>query len=46
MPKVETREFLLDEAHNSVYSIHLGFTKMYLDLKTKYWWKGMKNDVA
>jgi hypothetical protein len=34
VPKGEARGILLDEAHNSAYSIHLGTTKMYLDLKT------------
>jgi hypothetical protein len=28
------------------YSIHLGSTKMYQDLKEKYWWYGLKRDVA
>jgi hypothetical protein len=37
---------ILDEAHNSAYSIHPGATKMYLDLKQKYWWHGMKHDIA
>jgi hypothetical protein len=46
IPKGETRETLLNEAHNSAYSIHPGSTKMYLDLKTRYWWKGMKKDIA
>ena len=32
---------ILDEAHNSTYSIHPGTTKMYLDLKEKYWWNGI-----
>ncbi|GJV53792.1 putative reverse transcriptase domain-containing protein [Tanacetum coccineum] len=32
------KEFLLDEAHKSKYSIHPGATKMYLDLKKNYWW--------
>ena len=30
------REMILREAHDSAYSIHLGSTKMYLDLKEKY----------
>jgi hypothetical protein len=46
VPKGEAREVLLDEAHNSAYSIHLGTTKMYLDLKTRYWWRGMKKEIA
>jgi hypothetical protein len=37
---------IVDEAHNSAYSIHLRVTKMYVDLRDKYWWKGMKGDVA
>jgi hypothetical protein len=40
------RKTVLDEAHNSAYSIHPGTTKMYLDLKEKYWWNGMKGDIA
>jgi hypothetical protein len=43
---VPKREVLLDEAHNSAYSIHPGTTKMYLDLKTRYWWRGMKKEIA
>jgi hypothetical protein len=46
VPKGEAQEILLDEAHNSAYSIHLGSTKMYLDLKTRYWWRGMKKEIA
>jgi len=40
------RELILREAHESTYSIHTGSTKMYLDLKEKYWWYGLKRDVA
>jgi hypothetical protein len=36
------RELILREAHDSAYSIHLGSTKMYKHLKTRYWWYGMK----
>jgi hypothetical protein len=46
VPKGEAREVLLNEAHNSAYSIHPGTTKMYLDLKTRYWWRGMKKEIA
>ncbi|KAJ9544424.1 hypothetical protein OSB04_024131 [Centaurea solstitialis] len=42
----EVRQTLLDEAHKSKFSIHLGATKMYRDLKTNYWWPSMKRDVA
>jgi hypothetical protein len=40
------RESILREAHDSAYSIHPGSTKMYKDLKTHYWWYGMKRDLA
>jgi hypothetical protein len=40
------RDAIFHEAHKSAYSIHLGSTKMYLDLKEKYWWYGLKRDVA
>jgi hypothetical protein len=46
VPKGEAREVLLNEAHNLAYSIHPGTTKMYLDLKTRYWWRGMKKEIA
>jgi hypothetical protein len=37
---------IMDEAHNSTYSIDPRATKMYVDLREKYWWRGMKGDVA
>jgi hypothetical protein len=40
------RETILKESHDSIYSIHPGSTKMYQDLKQKYWWYGWKRDVA
>jgi ribonuclease HI len=40
------RNTIMDEAHNSAYSIHPGATKMYVDIRYKYWWRGMKGDVA
>jgi hypothetical protein len=47
VPKVgKFQELILDKAHNSAYSIHPGATKMYMDLKERYWWNGMKADVA
>jgi hypothetical protein len=39
-------ETILKEAHNSVYSIHPCSTKMYQELKQKYWWYGLNKDVA
>jgi len=47
VPEVKSiREAILREAHDSAYSIHPGSTKMYLDLKERYWWYGLKRDVA
>jgi hypothetical protein len=40
------REAILREAHESAYSIHPGSTKIYLDLREKCWWYGLKRDVA
>jgi hypothetical protein len=40
------RQAILHEAHESAYSIYPRSTKMYLDLKQKYWWVGLKRDVA
>ena len=37
---------ILTEAHSSWYSIHLGATKMYRDLKQHFWWSRMKRDIA
>jgi hypothetical protein len=47
VPKVKAiYETILREAHESAYSIYPGSTNMYLDLKEKYWWYGMKRDVT
>jgi hypothetical protein len=40
------KESILREAHYSAYLIHPGSTKMYKDLKTRYWLYGMKRDIA
>ena len=37
---------IMDEAHNSAYCIHPRATKMFRDLRQKYWWNGMKANVA
>jgi hypothetical protein len=47
VPDIESlRETILKEAHDTDYSIHPGSTKMYQDLKQKYWWYGLKRDVV
>ena len=42
----DLRQRILKEAHHIAYSIHLGATKMYHDIKHNYWWNGLKRDVA
>jgi hypothetical protein len=47
VPEIDSLcETILKEAHDSTYCIHPGSTKMYQDLKHKYWWYGLKKDVA
>ena len=41
----ELKKKLLYEAHNTVFTMHVGGNKMYQDLKQYYWWRGMKRDV-
>jgi len=36
----------MEEAHMSKYTLHPGATKMYHNLKSTYWWPGMKKDVT
>ena len=42
----ELRRKILDEAHVSLLSIHPGSSKMYQDLKQKFWWTRMKREIA
>jgi hypothetical protein len=47
VPKKATlKKKILDKAHTSRYSIHLGSTKMYHDLRQQFWWKRMKRETA
>ena len=47
VPNVQSiQELILKEAHETAYSIHLGSEKMYQDLKKKFWWYGMKREIA
>ncbi|KAA3474333.1 reverse transcriptase [Gossypium australe] len=36
---------ILQEAHRGCLSVHPGSTKMYNDLKQRYWWPSMKKDI-
>lgn len=40
------KELILREAHDSLFSIHPGSSKMYQDLKQKLWWTRMKREIA
>ncbi|WVZ70983.1 hypothetical protein U9M48_019610 [Paspalum notatum var. saurae] len=40
------KKLILGEAHDTAYSIHPGGTKMYHDLKERFWWYGMKRAKA
>ncbi|KAK1670414.1 hypothetical protein QYE76_058573 [Lolium multiflorum] len=42
----ELRKLIFQEAHETPYSIHPGNTKMYMDLKERFWWNNMKRDIA
>jgi hypothetical protein len=47
VPKVlELHQQILDEAHLSRYSIHPGSSKIYQDLKKRFWWTKMKIEIA
>ncbi|WVZ93200.1 hypothetical protein U9M48_039200 [Paspalum notatum var. saurae] len=47
VPNIKSiRDLILKEAHETTYSIHPGSEKMYQDLKQKFWWYGMKREVA
>ena len=40
------REEILREFHCSRFTVHLGGTKMYQDLRRQYYWSGMKRHVG
>jgi hypothetical protein len=42
----EIRELILRKAYDSAYSIHPGSIKMYHNLKSRYWWYGMKRAIS
>ncbi|KAK1664390.1 hypothetical protein QYE76_052549 [Lolium multiflorum] len=43
---LELKQVILQEAHDTLYSIHPGGTKMYQDLKEQFWWHGMKREIG
>lgn len=42
----DLKQKLMEEAHNSPYSMHPGGDKLYKDLKKTFWWSNMKKEVA
>ena len=42
----EFKATILEEAHHTKYTVHPGNTKMYHNLKARYWWNGMKREIA
>jgi hypothetical protein len=47
VPKVpELRQLILDEAHNTRFSIHPGSNKIYQDLRQRFWWTKMNIEIA
>ncbi|GJU90248.1 putative reverse transcriptase domain-containing protein, partial [Tanacetum coccineum] len=44
--KGDARTLIMDEEHKSKYYVHPGADKMYYDLRDRYWWPGMKKDIA
>nr|GEU55541.1 reverse transcriptase domain-containing protein [Tanacetum cinerariifolium] len=42
----DLRSLIMHESHKLKYSIHLGFDKMYQDMKKLYWWPNMKANIA
>nr|GEX15267.1 hypothetical protein [Tanacetum cinerariifolium] len=39
-------EMIEQRAYKSKYSVHLRAAKMYYDLRDRYWWLGIKKDIA
>ena len=37
---------ILKEAYYSPYTMHLGSTKMYHDLRENFWWNNMKREIV
>ena len=37
---------ILEETHRSKYTVHPEGNKMYQNMKSLYWWEGMKKEIA
>jgi len=46
-PNIEDlKDEIMTEAHSTRYSMHPGSTKMYQNLKNRFWWNNMKREIA
>jgi hypothetical protein len=45
-PNDELRRLILSEAHRAVYMAHPRVTTMRVELKTLFFWKGMKANIV
>ena len=43
---IELKKKIVNESHNTVFTMHPGSNKMYQDMKRYYWWQGMKKDIS
>ena len=42
----QVKEEVMKETHHFRFTVHLGETKMYHDLRPQFWWQGMKRDIT
>jgi hypothetical protein len=42
----DLKRFILDELHKRPYSGHPGYQKMIMTTRRKFYWLGMKKDIA
>jgi hypothetical protein len=47
VPKIrELKNMIMEEAHLSMLSIHPRSSKMYHDLRPRFWWTKMKKEIV
>ena len=47
VPNIEDlKNDIMTEAHSTKYSMHPGSTKMYQNLKGRFWWNNIKREIA
>ncbi|XXG82767.1 hypothetical protein AAC387_Pa10g0659 [Persea americana] len=47
VPNIEDlRNDIMTEAHSTKYSVHPSSTKMYQNLKGRFWWNNMKREIT